>query len=213
MDINGIRVVAPDHRLFRPLTNLMIFNAALTHTLVSVGLSQQKVGPGTYHTLQSDVAERQILLPGFGPLEDAIAGRPPRSFEVAVRAANMVHGTFQPLANIPGYMDHMLAAIFVFYYETCRVWLEANSHGDSTKWPMTIDFARHVRNGLAHNGQLEIKIPKKSGIPYRTVTWCKLAYSHADDGRLILGTDLFGPDLIALMLDVDDEMVALRAPR
>jgi hypothetical protein len=44
------------------------------------------------------------------------------------------------------------------------------------------------------------------------VSWKSLSYSESDNGRGILGTEVFGPDLIALMFDVDDELTAMGAP-
>ena len=109
-------------------------------------------------------------------------------------------------------MDNMVGAIFVLYFETCSDWLLNNGHSDKSTWPMTITFARHVRNALAHAGKLEIH-KTKSGKDPEPASWKNLTYSIADHDRQVLGVDFYGPDLIALMFDVDDEMIDLSAPR
>ena len=203
----GSRVVSPGERLFRPLNNLMLFTSTLTHTFVSMGLSQQVVGPTTFHTIQSDVAEWQMLLPGFGPLEDAIRGAPERKFELVVRAANMIHSIYEPMADVPGYIGNVAVPLYLFHFVTCQDWLYANGHGATNKWPMVLDFARVVRNAAAHGGRLKIENANA-----RPVTWGPLTYSPADNGKTVIGTDLFFGDLVALMIQADDATVALGAP-
>jgi len=115
------------------------------------------------------------------------------------------------LLSIPGYFDTMVAALFVYHFEMCHFWLKANNKSDTTHWAMPLKFGRVVRNALAHGGQIEITPRQNQPVP-APVTWCSLTYSMADNGKMILGTDIYGADLISLMIEVDDEIVLLGAP-
>jgi hypothetical protein len=192
----------------------MILQAAL------IDAAERFLGPtpkgprkkGDLIVVMSRVANMQFGLPIYGALENALSSKPPEAFGFSFCPGVPPQGTMSSIAEFPGYLDQMIGALFVLHFETCRDWLEANNYNDTTAWPMRIDFARTVRNAVSHAGQLEIRKTKRGNV-YRTVTWHGLSYSIADHGRQILGSDLYGPDLVALMLDVDDELVVLGAPK
>ena len=67
-------------------------------------------------------------------------------------------------------------------------------------WPPPLNFARVVRNAIAH-GAIKINDPKSA-----PVSWRGLSYSHADNGKKIVGTDLKLGELLALMFDANDAL-------
>lgn len=215
MIIQGVRAVNPGERLHQPLSNLMLFQQSIITAVETVTGRPARGKPrseGDKVGVLSRVANMKIDFPAFGPLEDVIAGKPVKGFRVLFSPGVPPEADVINMAEFPDYFDQMISAIFVLHFENCRSWLDQNGLADTTTWPMSIDFARTVRNALAHGGKLEIR-PTKTGKVYRTVSWHGLSYSISDHGRQILGTDLYGPDLVALMLDVDDDLVALGADR
>ena len=65
---------------------------------------------------------------------------------------------------------------------------------------------RVVRNAIAH-GAIKINDPKSSPI-----SWRGMSYSHADNGKQIVGVDLKLGEVLALMFDANDALDAIKAP-
>lgn len=105
-------------------------------------------------------------------------------------------------------MVNMAVPIFSLHYDSCYEWLRSNGHGDTKLWPMTVDFGRLVRNAASHGGRIDQRNPS-----YRSLTWNGLTYSPADNGKQIIGREIFLGDILTLMIEMDDELVALGAPR
>ena len=78
--------------------------------------------------------------------------------------------------------------------------------GDAVNWPPTLNFARVVRNAIAH-GKINIRNPNAP-----PVTWRGLTYSYADSGKDVITQDFGLGDLVGLMLDANDELDAMGAP-
>ncbi len=91
------------------------------------------------------------------------------------------------------------------FFERYNDWLNVNK-GEAKNWPPTLNFARVVRNGVAH-GKINIRNPEAS-----PVTWRGLTYSYADNGKQIIGTDLKLGEMIVLMFDANDALDAINAP-
>jgi hypothetical protein len=204
----GIRAVKRDDRLFQPLFNLMLFMDALIHTLEAKRGTPRGVDANIPSTLQSDVAEMQIELPARAVMDAALASKKVGEFDVNVIAANMVAGSFHSTAIMPEFIDNIASPQFLLFYETCDSWLHANGFGDYKLRPMTLEFGRTVRNAIAHGGSLEIRNPRA-----QPVRWHSLSYGPSENGRKVIGTDLYFPDLVALMLEMDEAMIGLGAPR
>ena len=114
---------------------------------------------------------------------------------------NVVHRT----SGLHGIMAQIIAPIFLMFFERYNDWLNVNK-GDAKNWPPTLNFARVVRNGVAH-GKINIRNPEAS-----PVTWRGLTYSYADNGKQIIGTDLKLGEMIVLMFDANDALDAINAP-
>jgi hypothetical protein len=97
------------------------------------------------------------------------------------------------------------AAAFLAFFERYNDWLTANL-GKATNWPMTLNFARVVRNSAAHGG-INIRDPRSPPVSYRC-----FQYSHADNGRNLFEEDITLCEMIALLLDVDTELGKLNVP-
>ena len=155
------------------------------------------------------VFDHGLILPTGRALRVAIDGGTPNAIEIAfcplTEAKQPMVG---PVSTTTGLKNVMLAIgqpIFLMFFERYNVWLTANL-GLVTNWPMTLNFARLVRNAIAHGG---IKINNPNSPP---VTWKTLSYSHADNGRKIIGLDLGLGDLIGLMIEANEELDILGAP-
>ena len=89
-------------------------------------------------------------------------------------------------------------AMFVNYFERYRSNIEHIYGNHTSRWPMEWNFARVVRNSVAHSGCIYFRSPSAS-----PVSWRGLTYSPSDNGRNVLFDDLWCGDLIYLMMDMD----------
>ncbi len=128
----------------------------------------------------------------------------PTSEEVAAVLASsnkkMLVISDQRREAITGYI---CAAFFDYVVRWAR---QAYSSNDQN-WPPVINFARVIRNALAHRGIIGLSKQQTS------VSWAGLTISHADDGQGIMGENyLRSGDLVRLMYDVENELRSLEAP-
>lgn len=209
------RLIRVGERLHAPIVNYLILQSAIITASEAIKGVWHPSGPrkeGATITTISYVSNMQFEMPLYGPLEDALDRKKPVDFSIEFSPNSISRENVKDVVRLPSFYDPMIAPIFVLHFEACRLWLNQNGHSNTTQWPMVLDFARHVRNAMAHGGRLTI-LPSSKGNAPRPVVWHNLKYSISDNERRILSTDLYGPDLIALMADVDDETVALGAPR
>jgi hypothetical protein len=101
--------------------------------------------------------------------------------------------------------DLCASIVFVNFYEIHKPFMKQH-WGKVKDWPGVVNFARVIRNCLAHSGRISIDAGTPGG------SWRKFSYAPADDGRRILGTELFAPDLIYLLLDLSAALEAAGAP-
>lgn len=71
----------------------------------------------------------------------------------------------------------------------------------NSSWPSVWNFARVVRNAMAHGGEILIRSPTAP-----PVNWKGLSYSPNDNGRNILHTDLWPGDLLDLLIEMDSHL-------
>jgi hypothetical protein len=102
-------------------------------------------------------------------------------------------------------MMHLIAPIFIMFFERYNEWMTVN-HGDAAGWPQALNFARLVRNAIAH-GSITIRNPRAA-----PVEWRGFSYTAADNGRKIVGQDLRIADVLYLMFEASDQLDALKAP-
>ncbi|PKA44037.1 hypothetical protein CWR43_06950 [Rhizobium sullae] len=65
-------------------------------------------------------------------------------------------------------------------------------------WPPVWNFGRVVRNAMSHGGEVTIKDDKTH------VSWKRLTYSRAENGRRIVNVDLWPGDLFILIREMED---------
>jgi hypothetical protein len=97
-------------------------------------------------------------------------------------------------------------ALFALFAELAVNWHRSIST-DYPNWPPVLNFARVVRNAIAHNGTINITDPAAA-----VVSWRRLTYSYKDFGRDIINRDISYGDLLVLMLDMETELNSLGAP-
>jgi hypothetical protein len=196
-------------RLFAPINDLLIIIAAIAHA------SSFMVG-GKTHTHKSPNMRVHTRfgygfgLPLRGPLESALHNVLPGMIEIGV-ITDAEH-LDKPLldvkletAGLHNTMATVTTPIFLMFFERYSDWLTL-TYGDAAGWPATLNFARVIRNAAAHG---KINIRNKEAVP---VTWRGMQYGPADNGRQIIGTDLKLGEIIALMLDANEELDKLSVP-
>lgn len=101
----------------------------------------------------------------------------------------------------------LVPPLFLQFYETYLPWWVKKYSGDPTQWPEVMRFGRVVRNAIGHGGRI---MWASSNVP--PVTWSGLRYSHADNGRAVIGHDLVSGDLVRLMIAISDKLDAAGCP-
>lgn len=100
-----------------------------------------------------------------------------------------------------GAMDALLAtfsqALATNYFERHRQ-IIASRFGPIKSWPPVWNFARVVRNAMAHGGKISILHPDDP-----PGHWRGAHYTIADNGRDILARDLWPGDLFDLIIEMD----------
>jgi len=91
-------------------------------------------------------------------------------------------------------------AMFVNYFERYRLYIEQKYDNNTNNWPTEWNFARVVRNTVAHGGCIDLSASASA------VSWRGLNYSPRDNGRKVLFNDLWIGDLIYLMMDMDTHL-------
>ncbi|MEQ8305801.1 MAG: hypothetical protein RIA09_04505 [Hoeflea sp.] len=104
-------------------------------------------------------------------------------------------------------LNRMVASIYLRFYETYRPWWVERFNRDEATWPPIMRFARIVRNAAGHQMRIDWNSQNVAA-----VNWRGLTYSHADNGREIIGGDLVAADILFLMLDLSDELDTLGCP-
>lgn len=110
--------------------------------------------------------------------------------------ARMNLGAIEPL------MFSFGQALMINYFETYKAAIEDKFPGDPSKtWPPVWDFARIVRNAMSHRGQICFK-----NLSAGAVSWKGLSYRPANNGLVILHTDLWPGDLFDLIIEMDQHI-------
>lgn len=112
---------------------------------------------------------------------------PPREAQLNLGALTMLFQTFAQ-------------AMATNYFERYKKEIRAK-YGAIQNWPPVWNFARVVRNAMAHGGRISIE---KSSEP--SVSWKGLTYGFDDNGRDILCQDLWPGDLFDLVREQDKHL-------
>lgn len=97
-------------------------------------------------------------------------------------------------------------ALFSAYIDKVVEWMRTQNT-DYPSWPPTLNFCRVVRNAIVHDNRINISATAP------TVEWRGITLSHADYGVAVLSDELLASgDLVTLMFDLEEELIALNAP-
>ena len=103
--------------------------------------------------------------------------------------------------------DTIIAPIFLMFFEPYNDWLDDTyGRGSAPTWPPVLNFARVLRNSIAHNG-IHFRNPEAPPVSWRT-----LSYGPANEGKKIIGRDMSLGDVLGLMFEADEALRALNAP-
>ena len=112
------------------------------------------------------------------------------------------------IGGIASLTGRVLSAIFSLYVERGTDWLRRNIGSRYTDWPPTSNFCRIVRNAIVHGGT--INLDSKTAVGGE---WRHLKYDYRHNRKAILNDgDLSIGDLIVLMLELEKDLIDLKAP-
>lgn len=201
------RVASPGDRIFEPVNDLLIILSAIAH-------AASMMVDGSTHKIARPVMRVRtrwpLAIPLRGPLEMALTERVPAHIEIGIITDPSELSKVLPAAKhrtngLLGVMSHVIAPIFLMFFERYNDWLD-KALGEAVNWPPTLNFARVVRNSVAH-GKITIRNPAAE-----PVSWRDLTYSYPDNGRKIVGEDVSVGEIIALIFDASDALDAISAP-
>lgn len=93
------------------------------------------------------------------------------------------------------YVFGLSQAMVTTFFEDHRPRIAA-TYGPLKQWPGIWSFAKVIRDTLSHGGALDIRHPLE-------VSWKKLSYSQADNGKRIINFDVWPGDLIILLKEME----------
>ncbi len=193
-------------RLFQPLYDFIIIAAALIYACRSATDEPVPIGEGMNLELHSHKLGLSIIVPLSDAIQFALGKDLPDYIAIGIKQKPDP----TPLSKVQtpatdAVMLHLIAPLFLMFFERYIEWMTA-THGNAADWPETLNFARLVRNSIAH-GKIHIRDPRAA-----PVKWRGFSYSAADNGRKIIGPDLRVADILYLMFEADDELDRLNAP-
>jgi hypothetical protein len=203
-------VTSPGDRTFEAVNDLLIILSALGYAA-----SQMVDGPvGKTEQPIMRVGTRWpdygFDLPLGGCLEHALLEKVPSEIHIgeitdSSEFSNPIPVPTHQTSGLRTVMAHIISPIFLMFFERYNDWLTANL-GDAKNWPPTLNFARVVRNSIAH-GKINIRDPNA-----QPVHWRGLSYGYKDSGRSLVGSDISLGEIIALIFDADDALDSINAP-
>lgn len=205
----------PGDRLFPPMWQLMqllggLFTS-LTLTMDPYG-DRNTDGKGLAGHI-SQTFETMFLIPLDGIVEHMASNQIPESigFTVGEVPADMLRASYPEgyvsRGDFNETQDLCASLVFVSFYERYADFFENEWHRDLKKWPPTLNFARVVRNSVAHSGLLYFSNPKADA-----VKWRKLTYRPSDGRKKVVSEDIKAADFAYLMIDMAKVLDQIGAP-
>jgi len=155
---------------------------------------------GPNHRVQLDAkqaAERLIFYP-YTLLEDMFVDKWPDRLILREEPVEIDPSAILRLGPFARPLYALEQSMLVNYLERERIGIEAQFGKNPDAWPSDWNFARVVRNSVAHKNAVFFNNPAAS-----PVSWRGLVYCPADNGRRVMNGDLWAADLICLMMDLD----------
>lgn len=189
-----------DHRLFEPINNFCVMHACIAQASRAYH-GQPEFNLGDYAILPCKHNDLQIRLPLGYVFEIALQGKKPGQLQIGVEAKQPPFMTGPGGKGFAAIMRNLISPVFIAFFEDHKVPVYTRYGNNSEDWPQTLAFARLVRGALAHEGKLNLR-----GKRITPTEWRGLTYSHDNDEREIIGTDINVADMLLLMLDMNDEL-------
>jgi hypothetical protein len=175
-------------------------------TLVSMTLAAELYVTGkagrfaANHIVQLDAkqAGKRLMIYPYTLLNDVFALRWPTKLVFDEEPVEIPPSKILKLDALERPLYALEQSMFVNYFERERPSIETKYGENTTAWPDDWNFARVVRNSVAHKNAVFFRNPCAD-----PVSWRGLTYSPADNGRRVLNGDLWAADLIYLMMDLD----------
>jgi len=96
------------------------------------------------------------------------------------------------------YTLEIFTGCFILFWDKVEDSIKAKYSSDIQNWPEELDFARIIRNSLAHGNKFEIRNQNSPKI-----TWKGLSVDYSVNGQMVLFGHLGIADIIILMEEID----------
>lgn len=178
-------------RLFSTLHTYLVLNACFAKGF----LPQEEWNPGDWFFYQCKAyGPLEIRLPLVGPIENAKLGLEADYVKLTVTPSARKPNSSLSEPNVHAYVFKMIFPIFTEFYENHLGDIRGCFGETAVKWPPIWQFARIVRNAMAHGSRINITNPNAA-----PVVWKGLSYGPAQNGREIFGVDIEVGDILMMM--------------
>ena len=193
-------------RIFEPLHQFMILNSALAYATNAINFPEGPMSQGASCTIGCNLLPFSVLLPLYGPLEAAIAGKRVTGTKIGfVEAVDRTDGVHtNGLATAIG---SVAASVFTNFYESHAPLISRHISPEKHEWPELFRFGTIVRNSLAHGWRIKIQ---NQNAP--SATWHGQTYGYADNDRTTINGDLGTGDVLVLIKEWCEELDRLGIP-
>ncbi len=189
-------------KCFDDIANYLITMISLTLTTeLYVQGYASRYAPNHRVMLDAKQAGKRLIIYPHTLLDEVFAAKWPTTLVADEELAPVPASAILSLGVLERPLYALEQSMVVNYFERERPQIEVKYSQDPTHWPTEWNFARIVRNSVAHKNGVFFQNPK--GVPG---TWRGLTYSPADNGRKVLNGDLWAADLIYLMTDLDTHL-------
>ncbi|ADH90710.1 hypothetical protein Snov_3436 [Ancylobacter novellus DSM 506] len=152
-------------------------------------------------TFDGNLCNSRIIWSPHHVVEPMICNAWPRFVEFEVFKADPIPtGRKLMLGVLEKYLFNLGQSLITNFVEEYKHHLDSK-YGKRSNWPPTWNFARAIRNAMAHGGQIRID-------DGAVVNWHNASYSKADNGKLITD-DVWPGDLLFLVKEMEREIAEI----
>jgi len=120
----------------------------------------------------------------------------PRFVEFEYFQADKIENGSLDLGVLDRYLFGLAQSMITSFFESQKEEMR-RKYLRSEVWPPVWNFARVIRNAMAHDGKVRINDSTK-------VSWKSVSYSNFDNGRIIVNVDIWPGDFFFLMREMQD---------
>lgn len=162
---------------------------------------------GDYVTVEARHSGWEVRLPLVGPIEAALANRKADEIHLTVVQGKTTSTLQIYSSGFADFADSIFLPFVVGYFERHRAAVGTKFGQDRTAWPASWQMGWAVRNAASHGGQVFERSTQKP------VHWRGLAFGPSDEPARKILAILNGGDLLALMVDMEEEYSGAPLPR